>query len=281
MNKAVCVKECPGTAGSLTECLIDGVTCDLAFFKPSYASFAIDSYCVPSNISNVNIESLFSPGTYESWLYDMQTAWVVLALAAGGAILLSLLFFVFVRCCAGFVIWTTTICAIAAMMTLGVFFILTAKGVVIDDYVSNNLSDLSYDTLMATGIVSIIGAILLFLLVCCLHSRLQTGIKAVELGSIFLFDNCCMVMLPVTQVIFILGSILALIYGAGCLFSLGTFSFPNQAALPVINIDDWQTTMLIVYFAAAVWMIFFFHGCNHYMLCSSVAIWYFDGTNGM
>jgi hypothetical protein len=38
--------------------------------------------------------------------------------------------------------------------------------------------------------------------------------------------------------------------------------------------------MLSVFFAACLWMIFFFHGCNHYVLCSAVAVWYFDGSNG-
>ncbi len=28
--------------------------------------------------------------------------------------------------------------------------------------------------------------------------------------------------------------------------------------------------------AAGLWTIFFFHGCNHYVLCSAVAVWYFN-----
>ena len=56
---------------------------------------------------------------------------MVLVLAALAAMILSLLFYVFVRCCTGTVIWVTIIVGIAGMLTVGVFFILQAKGVVV------------------------------------------------------------------------------------------------------------------------------------------------------
>lgn len=28
--------------------------------------------------------------------------------------------------------------------------------------------------------------------------------------------------------------------------------------------------------AGGVWTMFFFHGCNQYMICSAVAVWYFN-----
>ena len=149
----------------------------------------------------------------------MSTGWIVLLLAAAAGIILSLLFFGFVRLCAGFIIWLAVVIAIGGMVTIGVFFILTAKGVVIDDFVSSHLSDVAYNTLIITGSVVLVGAFLLFLLVLCLHSRITMGIKAVELGSLFLMDNCCMVMLPITQIFFILATIAALIAGAGFLYS--------------------------------------------------------------
>lgn len=163
---------------------------------------------------------------------------------------------------------------------MGVFFILTAKGVVIDDYVYSHLSDLSYNTLLIVGSAVIVAAFLFFLLVLCLHSRLTMGTKAVELGSLFLFDNCCMIFLPITQVFFILSIITSLIFGAGYLYSEGTLTFPNNAAFPSVSLDGGQIAMIVIYFCACLWMIFFFHGCNHYLLCSSVVIWYFNGTNG-
>jgi hypothetical protein len=229
------VQACP-SAGGLTPCLPDGQSCLLGVFTPAYSSFALDSYCLPSNMTNINLESLFGPDAFESWAYDLQTGWVLLAVSALAAILLSLLFLLFVRICAGFIIWLTAVVAIGGLATVGVFFILTAKGVVIDDFVYDNLTTLSYNTLIITGSISIAGAFLLFLLLLCLHSRVTMGAKAVELGSVFLLSNCGMVLLPVTQVFFILGTIAALIAGAGYLYSLGNFSFPAGAAFADVSL---------------------------------------------
>jgi len=89
-----------------------------------------------------------------------------------------------------------------------------------------------------------------------------------------------MVFLPITQVFFIIATITALIFGAGYLYSEGAITFPGNAAFPSISLNGGQIAMIVVFFAACLWMIFFFHGCNHYLLCSAVAIWYFNGTNG-
>ena len=111
---------------------------------------------------------------------------------------LSLIFFVFVRCCAGPIIWIFITLFLLCMLTLGIFFILEAKGVVIDDYITNTLSSFSYDTLIIAGSILIGLSVLFTILVCCMRSRISTGAKAVELGSIFLLENCCLVILPIT-----------------------------------------------------------------------------------
>ena len=182
MTNAVCVRTCPTSANIPSQCLSDGLStspCVAGLFTPSYPSFAVDSYCVPNNATNINIESLFSGDAYEAWVYDMDTAWIVLLCSAGAAIILSLMFFIFVRMCASFIIWLSVVIAIGGMITVGVFFILTAKGVVVDDYVYDHLDGLSYNTLIIVGSAILVAAFLLFLLVLCLHSRLSMGTKAV------------------------------------------------------------------------------------------------------
>ena len=109
----------------------------------------------------------------------MKTAWIILAVSIGAAIILSLLFLIFVRCCAQFVIWVSVVLAIGGMIVIGVFFILTAKGVVIDDYIKDRLSDFSYDALIIVGSILLGMAFFLFLLVLCLHSRITMGARAV------------------------------------------------------------------------------------------------------
>ena len=86
----------------------------------------------------------------------MKSAWIILAIAIGASIFLSLLFLIFVRCCAQTIIWLSVVLAVGGLIVIGVFFILTAKGIVIDDYVKDRLSDFSYDALIIVGTCIII-----------------------------------------------------------------------------------------------------------------------------
>lgn len=118
------MKECPAAVTAAFPCLTDSVTCLTGTFAASYASFALDIYCVPTDVSKVSIESIFQTTSYEAWVYDLQTGWVVLLLAAGAAIILSLMFFVFVRICAGPIIWLAIVIAIGGIFVIGLFFVL-------------------------------------------------------------------------------------------------------------------------------------------------------------
>ena len=187
LQNAACVKECPTAKGATVLCKTDTGTCKTGSLLASYSSFSLDTYCIPNSVLDVNVQTIFSPGAYEEWVYNLQTGWVILILAAAAAMLLSLLFFVFVRCCTGPIIWLAIVITILGLAVLGVFFLLEAKGVTVPTYVADRLSSFSHDTLIAMGIVFLVVAVILAILVFCLRSRLNMGAKAVELGSIFLF----------------------------------------------------------------------------------------------
>lgn len=200
----------------------------------------------------------------------------MLILAAVAGVVLSLFFFAFVRCCAGPIIWMAIFVCIAGMMTIGVFFILQAKGITVADFVSQQLSTISYDTLIIVGSCLIGGSVLLSLLAFCLRSRIAMGVKAVQLGSLFLLQNCGLAILPVTQVILVAATVAAIIFGAASIYSLGEFAFPQRDAFPFVYLSPGQVVMLVVFLVGGLWLVFYFHGCNHFMLCSAVSVWYFN-----
>jgi hypothetical protein len=275
------VAACPTTANQVTQCLADSVNCISGTFTPTYTAFALDNYCIPDTIgNNINVGVIFNFNSYETWAYDLREGWVVLLVAALAAIVLSLMFFVFVRLCTGPIIWLSIIVAVLGMLTVGIFFLLQAKGIVVSDFISQNLSTFSYDTLIIAGSCLIVGSVLLALMAICLRSRISLGAKAVELGSMFLLSNCYLVILPITQGILIILALGGLIAGAVGLYSLGDFSFPNNAAFPDIYLTGGEIAAVVIFIAVGLWLIFFLHGCNHYMLCSSVSVWYFNNVNG-
>ena len=112
---------------------------------------------------------------------------MVLVGAGVAAMIASLLFLVFIRCCAGVVIWFFIFVAVAGLEVVGIFFILEAKGVNISSFVSDTLSTLSYNSLIIIGSGMIAAGAIVALLTICLRSKIALGSKSVELGAIFLF----------------------------------------------------------------------------------------------
>lgn len=85
-----------------------------------------------------------------------------------------------------------------------------------------------------------------------------------------------MVLLPVSQAIFLGGGLAGLIVGGIYLYSKGDFTFPDNAAFPVIATTASQIIIVIVFVLGAIWLLCYFIGCNSFILCSAVSIWYFN-----
>lgn len=204
---------------------------------------------------------------------------MVLVGAGVAAMIASLFFLVFIRCCAGVVIWFFIFVTVAGLEVVGIFFILEAKGVKISSFISDNLTTLSYNSLIIIGSGMIAAGVLIALLTICLRSKIALGSKSVELGAIFLFENCCFIILPISQAIFIIAGLGAIIVGGIYLYSLGTLSLPDNIAFPVITLSTVNIVAVVGYLVGGFWLIFFFHGCEYFILCSAVSIWYFNHEN--
>ena len=223
---------------------------------------------------------LLNFNSFEQWAFDLREGWAVLVVSLFTAIFLSFMFLLLVRCCALPLIWITILLLVGSLLTIGIFFILEARGVTVSDFISNNLSSLTFDALLTLGVYLIVSAFLLLLLAICLRSRIELGANAVKLGSLFIFENCCVTMLPIFQAALVVLTLIALVAGGLSLYSWGHLSFPNNAAIPEVSLSPGQVAMMVFYIWAGIWLVFFFFGANTFMLSSSVCIWYFNSVSG-
>jgi hypothetical protein len=60
------------------------------------------------------------------------------------------------------------------------------------------------------------------------------------------------------------------------LYSMGNLSFPDNIAFPVITLSTVNIVAVTAYLVGGFWLVFFFHGCEYFILCSAVSIWYFN-----
>jgi hypothetical protein len=96
----------------------------------------------------------------------------------------------------------------------------------------------------------------------------------------FLLNNCFLVILPVLEGALIILALAGFIAGGVSLLSLGDFSFPDNQPFPNLAFNGGEIGMIVVFVVASLWLIFFINGCNQFMLCSGVSVWYFSTLNG-
>jgi hypothetical protein len=228
---------------------------------------------------NINIEVYFNFNAFEQWGFELREGWPILVVAIFASIILAVIFLFLLRCCAVPIIWLFIVIGVLSMLLIGIYFILTARGVVISTFLEANLSQFSFDSMLTVGIILIGVAVLMGLIVICLSSRITMGANAVKLGSVFLVENCCLVILPITQAFVVIAILVGLIAGAVSLYARGTFTFNNYSAFPDVTLDSTFIALTIVFIATSIWLIFFVHGCNQFLLCSAVSIWYFNNSS--
>lgn len=68
----------------------------------------------------------------------------------------------------------------------------------------------------------------------------------------------------------------AIVIGGIYLYSLGNFTFPDAIAFPVIALPASEIAMFVIFLFSGFWLVFFFLGCNSFILCSAASIWYFN-----
>lgn len=104
---------------------------------------------------------------------------MVLVGAAVIAMVASLLFLLVIRCCSGGIIWVSIFICIVGLELVGILFILQSQGITINQFVTDNLSKLSFNSLIIIGSGFIAGGVLIALIVVCLRSRIALGSKSV------------------------------------------------------------------------------------------------------
>lgn len=84
-----------------------------------------------------------------------------------------------------------------------------------------NLARLSETELYITGGILIGFALIFLIIIICLWSKLQLGVKVVETTAIFVSERFYMTFMPILSAIFLFGTLAALLAGGVYLYGTG------------------------------------------------------------
>lgn len=122
---------------------------------------------------------MLNSNVYSAWATELQRGWPVLVGALVVAMIASLAYLLMMRCCSGVLVWISITVAVLGMVLIGILFILQSQGIKVSSALSDNLTKLSYNSLLILGIGFTAAGVLLSLLVLCLRTRINMGTKAI------------------------------------------------------------------------------------------------------
>ena len=84
-----------------------------------------------------------------------------------------------------------------------------------------------------------------------------------------------MVILPITQAIFVIATLVVMVIGGVSLFSMGDLDLSDNRAFPIVHLSGAQIAYVSICLFGGLCTLFYFHGANQFILSSAVPIWYF------
>ena len=127
--RVICVDACPSASSSLTiNCLNSSVSVFCPAGTTTYTSLYNTTliakvYCSPDNTFTNSVNQVTQSEITQS-VDDTRNAYLVLIGAVVLALILGVLYFVFLRCCAGVMIWLSIATFIICCIAIGVYMFL-------------------------------------------------------------------------------------------------------------------------------------------------------------
>jgi hypothetical protein len=205
-----------------------------------------------------------------SWMTDLLNTWHILLASVGIAIIITLLYMVFVRCCAGVVAYTTIVLILGTFSGLGYVFQARA------DYYKSVKDDVYYTTMIVLCSIfySLAGIWLLIILFMC--NRIRLSIALVEVTAKYISQTWSVFFVPL---IFYILSALFYAYWVALsiyIYSTGTVEKSSGSFLPSVTWTSTTRYSWWYHLFALFYISAFLNALSIFVLSSSACIWYFE-----
>ena len=134
--------------------------------------------------------SFFSGDRLTTWMADLYVTWPAILGSLGWSFILCLIFLMFIRLCAAFIIYFIILLVFAALIVLAIVFKLRA-----DHY--KEIEDKVYEnTMNALFYVCIALDIIYLIFILCMCNRIRLGVALIEATAKYIHNNCCIIFVP-------------------------------------------------------------------------------------
>ena len=241
--------------------------------RPFIAQDAIDGSKDPKESSARLINLSYFTQLFTLWINDLYvTRWAILG-SVGWSFFLAMFYFVFLRCCAGFITFMIILLVQAGLIVLAVYFNMLSKKEEEKEAESDTTDYAFFWVFTALAAIWFI-----FILVMC--NRIRLAIAITEVTSKYINKTCCIVFVPflffIILVIWLAYWIVLLVY----LYTAGEFDKSSIKIFASFKMDEkleygfWYHIVMLFYITAVI------EAYSQFVYASSACIWYFTFEKG-
>ena len=233
----------------------------------------IDGSKDPKEASARLINLSYFTQLFTLWINDLYVTRYAIIASIGWSFFLAMFYFLFLRCCAGFITFLIIMLVQAGLIVLAVYFnILSRKEE--EKAAESDTTDYAFFWVFT----ALAAAWLLFILIMC--NRIRLAIAITEVTSKYINKTCCIVFVPflffVVLVIWLAYWIVMLVF----LYTAGEFDRDSIKIFASFKMDEkleygfWFHIVMLFYITAII------EAYSQFVYASSACIWYFTFEKG-
>ena len=207
------------------------------------------------------------------WINDLNVAKYAIAGSIGWSFFLAMFYFLFLRCCAGFITFMLILIVEAGLVVLAVYFKFLANDEEQKEAEGDTTNNAFFWVFTALAAVWLI-----FILIMC--NRIRLAVALTEVTSKYINKTWCIVFVPflffVILVIWLAYWIIMLVF----LYTSGEFEKGKSKVFASFQMDDkleygfWFHIVMLFYITAII------EAYSQFVYASSACIWYFTFDKG-
>ena len=214
----------------------------------------------------------FSTSRFSSWMSDLFICWKAIAASVVWSFVICLIFLLFIRCCAAFLIYAIILIILAAFIILGVVFHRRI------DYYEGTGEDTYKTTMEVLQYVCFGIAAVWFLFILCMCNKIRLSVALLEATAKYIHNNCCINFVPF--LFFILTAIWYAYWIVSAIYICSIGELKKTKIFPSIEWDKKTRYLFWFHFFSLLYMNEFLKAFAQFIYASSACIWYFTHEKG-
>ena len=218
--------------------------------------------------------SFFSADKLVAWISDLVVTKYAIAASVVWSFIISMFFLLFLRCCAGLIVYLAIFLVLIGFVVLCVFFRMKYN-----DY--KNTSDTDNKTLFEVlfWVFVIAAAIwLLFILVMC--NRIRLAVALIKVTAKYVGTNCCIVFVPFLFFVITAAWIIYWIILSIYIYAAGEFDEGKSKIIATFTYNKTIRYFFWYHLFALFYIYALISSYSQFVYASSAVIWYFTHEKG-